>query len=146
MSTGSRGDDARMRRSVSMPPMPGMFMSSSTASNDLRAQNVQRHLAARHLDDLKSQFDQRRAKRAADGRFIVDYEDCEGSTASWGAPLNFRCVVAPWRGQSVALRSGMAAKNVVPSDSSLETQTDPLWASAARLAMESPMPVPAARD
>ena len=41
--------------------------------------------------------------------------------------------------------SGIAAKNVVPSASSLETHTAPWCARAARFAMESPMPVPAAR-
>jgi hypothetical protein len=46
--------------------------------------------------------------------------------------------------EPVNLRSGIAAKNVVPAVSSLETHTDPLWASAARLAMDNPIPVPAA--
>jgi hypothetical protein len=72
---GSRGAKARMRRRVSMPPMPGIFTSSSTTSKAAGAQQLQSLLAARGLGHLKAEFHERRAQRPADGRFIVDHKN-----------------------------------------------------------------------
>ena len=94
-------------------------------------QHLQRLFAARGLDHQKAEFGQWRAERPADGRFIVDQKNAN------------RVLLH----QETLLRAvaGMAAKNVVPSISSLVTQTEPPWMSATRLATERPIPVPAAR-
>ncbi len=95
------------------------------------AQHLQSLFAARCLDHLKAELDQRRPQRSADGRFIVDEKNANHSLVHQETLF---CAVA-----------GMAAKNVVPSCSSLVTQTYPPWMTATRLATERPMPVPAAR-
>src|SRR5258708_12031668 len=90
------------------------------------AEGVECHLPAREFGGLKSQFDKRRAQRTADRRFVVDNKDSQ-VRLSHGVLLWFSVAVAAApEFKPVILRSGMAAKNVVPAVSSLETHTDPL--------------------
>ena len=51
------------------------------------AQHLQSLFAARGLHHLKAEFDQRRAQRPADGRFIVDKKNANRSLVSSGNPL-----------------------------------------------------------
>ena len=77
MMTGRRGANTRIRRSVSMPPMPGMFTSSSTQSKLSVRRHLQRLFAPRDLGDIEAQGFERRAQGPANGWFIVDYQNAD---------------------------------------------------------------------
>ena len=72
-------------------------------------QQLQRFFAARRFSDLKAEFNERRAQGSADGRFVVDDKNANGRLVHDDFLF---CTGA-----------GIAAKNVVPSSSSLVTQT-----------------------
>ena len=76
------------------------------------AQQLQRLFSARGFGHLKAEFGQRRTQCPADGRFIVNNENANCGLADHFLPF--------------CIESGMAAKNLVPSSSSLVTQTYPL--------------------
>ncbi len=64
-----------MSRQVSRPPIPGMFMSSSTRSNLLEAQLLERRFTGLRVVDLVSLAGQRDVHHPADLRIIIDDEN-----------------------------------------------------------------------
>jgi hypothetical protein len=71
---GRRGEALRISRHTSMPPMPGMLMSSSTASNGFGAHQRQRLFAARRFDNLKSKVSQNGSQREPNGALVIHNE------------------------------------------------------------------------
>ena len=57
-----------------MPPMPGMLMSSSTASNGLGAHQRHSLFAARSLDNLEAEVSKDGSERKPYGSLVVHNE------------------------------------------------------------------------